>query len=69
MRLLLTAGACLTALMGCSTAGLDAPQAAPPVASPALPAFETPSSFTQAEHAKVLAARNFADMQDFAFAR
>ena len=68
MRLLLTAGACLAVLMGCSTTGIDAQQAAKPPASPALPAVETPSSFTQAEHAKVLAARNFADTQDFAFA-
>jgi len=65
MRLLLVAGACLAVLMGCSTTAPDAPQA---VASPTLPAVETPSTFTQAEHARVLAARNFADTLDFDFA-
>lgn len=68
MKQLLLAGVGLVALAGCATS----PPSDPPqdvIASPApLAGPETPSASTQAEHATVLAARNFADTQDFAFA-
>ncbi len=67
MRRLLIAGAGLALAAGCAGVGPASVEA--PLAPPAaLSGPETPSAFTKAEHAKVLAARNFADTRDFDFA-
>ncbi len=60
----LVAGLGLLLLTGCVG---DAPASSPLAATP-LSGTEAPSAFTRAEHAKVLAERNFADRRDFELA-
>jgi alkyl sulfatase BDS1-like metallo-beta-lactamase superfamily hydrolase len=67
MKTKMLACAAMALAAGCTAVDTGATPPALPASAP-LVGPETPSAFTQTEHVKVAAERNFADTQDFAFA-